>query len=499
VSHDGGQSFTSEPGAPSDMTPHHAAFGPGGELYVTFGDGPGPNGVKTGGVWKRDPDGAWHDITPNKPTVGTPFGYAGLGVDAQHPGVVVVATLDRWRPGDDVFRSTDGGAHWTDLGPLSRQHSEPFPWLAAYSNGKQAMGHWIGALAIDPFNSDHALYGTGYGLWRTTDLSRADSGRSVDWGFDVEGLEETVPIDLASPPEGPHLLAAVGDVGGAAYDDLKASPSTGLFTPESQTNPSVAFAGRAPLKLVRTADETPTSGFTSDDGGKSWTPLPATPRIKRDAQRRYHNAGHIALSALGGFMVWAPEREGGFASKDGGKTWIACKGWPSGADRTLIPVADPVIEGVFYVNDPTRGEIEISVDGGVSFQPAAKGLPLGARALSLAPGRPRDLWLATDQGLVHSASAEQPFITLKGVNSADAIGFGKAAPGHDYPTLYLAGRVDGTTGLFRSEDEGASWVRINDSQHQFGWIGQLSGDPRVFGRVYLRTTGRGVMVGEPQR
>jgi photosystem II stability/assembly factor-like uncharacterized protein len=498
VTHDGGETFAPEAGAPADLTPHHAIFGPKGELYVTFGDGPGPNGVKTGAVWKRDPDGAWHEITPVKPTAETPFGYAGLGVDAQHPGVVVVATLDRWRPGDDVFRSTDGGAHWIALGRLSRQHDDAYPWFKVYSKGVQAMGHWIGALAIDPFDSDHAIYGTGYGLWRTTDLSRADSGQAVDWGFDVEGLEETAPIDIASPPAGPHLLAAVGDVGGAAYEDLKASPSTGLFTPESQTDPSVAFAGRAPLKLVRTANGTPTSGFTSDDGGKTWTPLPATPLVRRDAEGRYHNPGHIALSALGGFMVWAPEREGAFSSKDGGKTWTPSKGWPSAADRSLTPVADPVVEGVFYVNDPTQGQIEISVDGGASFQPAATGLPLGARALALAPGRLRDLWLPTDQGLFHSADPNHPFRNLKHVESADAIGFGMAAPGHDYPTLYLAGRVDGVTGLFRSEDEGASWVRINDPHHQFGWIGQLSGDPRVFGRVYLLTTGRGVMVGEPQ-
>lgn len=53
---------------------------------------------------------------------------------------------------------------------------------------------------------------------------------------------------------------------------------------------------------------------------------------------------------------------------------------------------------------------------------------------------------------------------------------------------------------FRSADEGTSWVRINDDQHQYGWIGQtITGDPRVFGRVYLGTNGRGILRGDPVR
>jgi xyloglucan-specific exo-beta-1,4-glucanase len=55
-------------------------------------------------------------------------------------------------------------------------------------------------------------------------------------------------------------------------------------------------------------------------------------------------------------------------------------------------------------------------------------------------------------------------------------------------------------GVFRSADEGASWIRINDDQHQYGWIGQtVAGDPRVFGRVYLGTNGRGILRGDPVR
>ncbi len=60
-------------------------------------------------------------------------------------------------------------------------------------------------------------------------------------------------------------------------------------------------------------------------------------------------------------------------------------------------------------------------------------------------------------------------------------------------TLYLAGRVGGVHGVFRSDGAGVSWVRINDDRHRYGWIGQaVIGDPRVYGRVYVATNGRGI-------
>jgi xyloglucan-specific exo-beta-1,4-glucanase len=40
-------------------------------------------------------------------------------------------------------------------------------------------------------------------------------------------------------------------------------------------------------------------------------------------------------------------------------------------------------------------------------------------------------------------------------------------------------------------------VRINDDKHQYGNAGDaITGDPRVYGRVYLGTNGRGVVVGD---
>ena len=75
--------------------------------------------------------------------------------------------------------------------------------------------------------------------------------------------------------------------------------------------------------------------------------------------------------------------------------------------------------------------------------------------------------------------------------------FGKAAPGQAYPAIYIVAQVDGVRGVFRSNDMAATWVRVNDDQHQYGNIGEaLSGDPRVYGRVYVGTNGRGIVWGD---
>lgn len=55
-------------------------------------------------------------------------------------------------------------------------------------------------------------------------------------------------------------------------------------------------------------------------------------------------------------------------------------------------------------------------------------------------------------------------------------------------------------GTYRSDDTAKTWVRINDDHHQWGWTGEVVvGDPRVYGRVYLATNGRGIQYGEPVR
>lgn len=62
------------------------------------------------------------------------------------------------------------------------------------------------------------------------------------------------------------------------------------------------------------------------------------------------------------------------------------------------------------------------------------------------------------------------------------------------------GDINGTRGLYRSTNEGASWVRVNDDAHEFGGPANgrfVVGDMNVYGRVYMSTAGRGIVYGEP--
>lgn len=44
--------------------------------------------------------------------------------------------------------------------------------------------------------------------------------------------------------------------------------------------------------------------------------------------------------------------------------------------------------------------------------------------------------------------------------------------------------------MYRSDDEGVSWTRIDDDNHRYGGVSSIVADTSVYGRVYL--AGRGM-------
>ncbi|HSW08170.1 MAG TPA: hypothetical protein VLK61_26630, partial [Aquabacterium sp.] len=515
VSHDGGLSFAREPGAP-EQVPQRAAFGADGSLYVSFAGGDdgmatNPGNAKTGGLWKRARGGRWTDISPLKPGSGKlGFGYSGLDVDARVPGRLIVSTIERWTEGDEVFLSTDDGAHWTALGPRSKHDASAYPWLANYLRGEDKMGHWISDVKLDPFNRERAIYGTGYGLWITPNLGAAHKdgvmGGVVNWDFSVANLEETATLEIKSPSGGATLLAAMGDVSGGAWDDAGKTPQAGLFAPSNETNRSVDVAELNPAIVARTSDAAATGGYVSADGGASWRPFGPSSRVRQSASGEHLESGRIAVSAKGSCFVWAPQKQAALCSRDRGKTWAEVAGWPASRDARLVPVADRTLDGVFYLHDVANGQILVSVDGGRSFKPSIEGLPKleawQSAQLVCAPGTVRDLWLALPDGLLRIPGLEQPAKTIRGVAEPWMIALGKGVNGAAYHSVYVWGKVMvggiESEGLFRSDDAGASFKRINDERYRFGRLLSMAADPLEHGTVYLAAHGRGVLVGRPR-
>ncbi|MEU0885082.1 RICIN domain-containing protein [Lentzea sp. NPDC005914] len=470
---DGGGTWQAVPGQPTGYLPHHGVLSGDGTLYLTYTDVPGPNGVKAGSVWKYTPSsGAWKDISPMP---GNGFGFAGLAVDPQRPGTVMVTTLDRWWPSDELFRSTDGGGSWKALGETSVRDASGAPYVGT------GIGHWMGAMAIDPFDSGHVLYGTGSGLWASKDVTAADKGGSTHWAIPVKGLEETAVLGLVTPPGG-KLVSALGDIGGFRHDDLNKVPAAASSGPRFSNTTGIDFAQAKPNVVVRVGNSSEARGAYSSDGGATWTGFAGSPVNGA-------GGGTVAVSTDGATVVWTASGQLPYVSTDQGKTWKASSGLPSG---TTV-VADRATPSTFYAL--SRGTLFASTDGGRTFTARATGLADGR----VKAGTAGDLWLTHGGGLLHSTDGGASFTKVNGVQGADGIGFGKAAPGAQHEALYLIGTVNGVTGIFRSTDDGAAWTRINDDRTQFGGNtgGVITGDPDVYGRVYAGSNGRGVLIGEP--
>ena len=503
ISRDGGQSFTVVAETP-DMVPQHAVFAKEGALYVTFSQNDGgavvnPNNAMAGAVWKRDAASAkWKDITPAPPMPNLSGGYS--GIDVSGDGTVAVSTLDRWYPGDDIYVSHDKGAHWTGLSERARHIPTGYPWLVNFLKGEDRMGHWISDLKFNPFNADEMVYGTGYGVWMSRNFATATDKQTVDFDFAVRNLEETATLQMVSPTGGATVLAAMGDVSGAAWDDLTQSPASGLFKPSNETNFSIDFAGLKPGNLVRTAANSGTQGYYSRNGGADWVPFAASPFKAPAKGEAWRGPGSIAISAGASALLWVPEKVGAHYSVDGGKSWSASTGWPSQTERPILPVADKAADGLFYAFDPVTSSIVASGDRGASFTEIVGGLPKVESwqnaQLAVAPGRVRDLWLAAPYGLLHSPDSKSPMKQIDNVAEAWLISFGAPATAEAYPSIFLWGQVKGAEGLWRSDDSGKNWVRINDSAHQFGHIKAIAGDPLEHGTVYIAPHGRGILAGK---
>jgi photosystem II stability/assembly factor-like uncharacterized protein len=478
MSADGGKSFSALTGGPSKLMPNRAVIADG-KLVVVYAQGAGPHADKAkgeameeGGVWQYDiAAGTWSDVSPPLNRA-----YAGITVDPRNGKRMIVSTIDYYSNpggtiGDKFFETLDGGKSWKSIVDQGvKIDANGVSWIAG------SFIHWTASIEFDPFDTNTVMVVSGNGIFKSSDIH----AKPAVWKFEDRGLEESVPLNLVSIPGGP-LISAIGDYDGFRHTDV--TQYAPIHKPTMGTTWGLDFAAQNPQVVARAGN----AMYVSRDMGVTWRKSGVIKGVK----------GQLALSADGKVLVHSPEKSiDSFYSLDDGDSWTPVLGL--GGAR---PVADPVNPRKFYA---LRGNgLLRSIDGGASFAPTVARLASakGSRAVRAAPGREGDIWVALyDGGLARSTDSGNHFANLRGVSYAAAVGFGKAAPGVDYPTVYIWGTVDGVRGVFRSTDGGAGWLRINDDQHQYGGPGDAQfvvGDMNTFGVVYMSTAGRGIVYGRP--
>lgn len=497
---DGGNSWSLVPGAPTGLLPQQGQIGPDGNLYITYSraasgtSGGGPSGLDHGQVWKYNVAGGnWTNITPpndSQQLAGwfADYGFSGLSVDPAHSGTVAVMSVNRYDGhGESLHRTTNGGQSWVNATANVNVNLSAAPW-----NGTRSyLGNWSG-VALDPFNTNHAFVTWGGGIMSTQNLTASASGGTVNFTLDQNGVEETVPLSLASPTAFPWggsvpLVSGMGDVCGFFHSSMTQAPAAAHSNPNCGNTSSLDWAKSASNIMVRVGIWGSAPGAISYNGGYSWSPFTSTPAgVTNDS------GGTIAINADGSSIVWAPGDSGvvPVVSTNSTYSWSSTS-LPAG----IAVVADGANVNNFYAYERTNGKVYVSTNKGVSWtQPVT---PIAWHTLITPFGKSCDVWLYGYSGLLRNTTCGSgTWSQVSGPTSIQAMGFGKAASGQSYPAMYVAGTYNNVKGVFRSVNGGSTWTRIDNAQNQYGGFRMLVGDPKTFGTVYGATnSGRGIVYG----
>ena len=230
-------------------------------------------GVGSGGVWKTVNAGVtWTPIFDDQRS----YSIGCVCIDRGNPETIWVGTGENVGGrhvgfGDGIYRSTDGGKNWTNLGLRSSEH--------------------ISEIIVDPANSD-AIYVASQGpLWTSGGergfYKSTDGGKN--WKRTLGNDKWTGVTDIALDPKNPdRIYAATWDRHRTVAAYMGGGPGTGIHR--------------------------------SDDGGETWTEmtkgLPESNMGKIGIAVSHHHDNTIYAA------IELDRRKGGvYRSDDGGNTW----------------------------------------------------------------------------------------------------------------------------------------------------------------------------------
>ena len=304
-------------------------------------------GTPGGGIWKTDDAGTtWKPIfdAAHVASIG------GLAVSPSTPNVIYVGTGEQ-TIGNGVWKSSDAGQTWTNVG--------------------LAETHYISAVLVDPQNPEVVLVGASgdnapgpnRGVYKSS-----DGGKTWTKALFID--ESTAFVDMCFDPDNPRtVLAAVQRRAGFGAGNRGAAQS-------------------APAPSI----------YKSTDEGSTWSPAEGK-GLPQDGRGR---VGVAIAAKTNGQRVFAVMNQGLFRSDDGGQSWQRSTTDPriigSSYFSRLFP--DPQNPDVLYVAETSMYR---SADGGKTFD-AFYGAPSGddVHLVWINPRDTRHMILGIDQGAIVS-------------------------------------------------------------------------------------------------
>ncbi len=336
----------------------------GGRTIAVSGIEGQPNvyyfGGVAGGVFKTGNGGiTWEPMFDGQPI----SSIGALAVVQSNPNIIYVGTGEAdFRSdltyGNGVYKSTDGGRTWKNIGLTASRH--------------------ISRIAIDPGNPDVvfvAAMGSAYGPSSERGVFRSTDGGAT-WQKVLFRDENSGAIDITLDPDHPQTVWAVllhdrrppwsvyppVTISGAIY---KSTDGGNVWNPVTAGGLPQGDWGRVGLTVARGThgqrvyaliDAKDGGLFKSDDGGQTWLRTGTDPRIRG----RMWYFGEVYVDPKNPDTVYIPNVSL-YRSTDAGRTFVAIKGAPGGDDYHALWIDPANPQRMIFGSDQGAG---VSVDGG---------------------------------------------------------------------------------------------------------------------------------------
>ena len=239
-------------------------------------------GAASGGIWKSLDGGSSFRPVFDEENVQS---IGALAIDPSHPSIVWAGTGESWvrnsvSIGDGIYRSTDGGEHWTNMGLKNSEHIAKI--LIDPKDGNTVYACAVGALWSDSEER---------GVYKTTDGGK--SWRKVLGGRNPSSGCAMLATNVSQTNV---IYAAMWDFRRQAWTFRSGGVGSGLFKSSDQGEHWTEIApdnakgmpekpyGRIAIAVAPSKPETvyvmieskKSALFRSDDGGRNWAKLDAS-------------------------------------------------------------------------------------------------------------------------------------------------------------------------------------------------------------------------------